>query len=375
MEKTSAKKIVYLMKKYKGNNHLLNSMILGLDPARFDTKICYIYGMPDSGNLLDRYDMSIYLDTRSDNKSMFSRVILLRNVLKSEKTEVLHCHRHKAVVFGTLAAWLTGTVKVISHVHGLRRSRTFCRKITNSILTLKIAKYIAVSDAAKEDIVRTNCIIPPVKVKTIWNGIDIKHVDSCAVTREKARTRIGLPSNGVVFGTVGRLAKTKGHSYLLGAFAEVRKRIPEARLVIVGGGQLQDDLVRKAVDLGLSDSVILTGLRSDVLEILNGFDVFVFPSLAEGLPLALLEAMAARLPVIATNVGGVPEVINDTDCGMLVPPADLPALAGAMIKIAQMDTEKRNALGAKARQRVETAFTTEIMCNNIMDLYESVLRK
>ena len=365
-------KVLVLSGRYKGDYRLFNDMVFGLDPSFFEAKVCYISGSPDGKNTLDRYGKAIYLDTGGATAlSGIKRLFGLLRILRAEKPAIIHCHRHRATVYGVIAAQLSGLKTVVlSHVHGLNRTRTLKRRLVNRLILKMVKGVIAVSEGVRADVLKNNRGLDPAKVITVWNGINIDAVSPAPenLAPEKRRGREGL-----VFGTVGRLAPTKGHSYLIEAFAQVVKALPSSRLVMVGGGPLEGELKKKAMELGISSEVEFLGYRNDVPELLSGFDVFVFPSIAEGLPAAVLEAMAAGLPVIASEVGGIPEIFGKGGFGSLVPAKDPDALASAMIEAGLVSPEKRFDMGWAGRLRVEEAFTSEAMCRGLMGVYRKAI--
>jgi glycosyltransferase involved in cell wall biosynthesis len=346
-------------------------MILGLDD-RFDASACYLAGSPDGKNILDQYGKAIYLDI-DIRKSKLSIIRNLTRFLKSERPVMLHCHKHKATLFGTMAAIFSGTPYVISHVHGMNRTRRLRTRLINWLLLKNIALVIGVSESVRKDILKTNWGLATKKVVTVWNGIDITPIDAVSFNRKLARGKLGIFENEFVFGSVGRLAKTKGHEYLLKAFSLIRRKSPDTKVVIIGDGPLRKELEEQARELGITQHVVFAGFRSDVPELLPGFDVFVLPSIAEGLSLALLEAMASKLPVIASDVGGIPEVFGDEDIGRLIPSKDIPALANAMLEICSLDQKNKLLLGENARKRIENEFNIDFMCRKLVGLYESLL--
>jgi glycosyltransferase involved in cell wall biosynthesis len=353
----------------------LNEYVKALSREQFYSVVCYLEGTPDGRNDIETLTSDVrYLDLRRKAFNFLSPAIIrsVFKLMKAEKIDVVHCHRHRPTVIGTIASVIAGVPYVISHVHGLTRTRSIQRYITNWLLFKKVKKIIAVSDSVRMDIIRTNCNLDPIKVITVRNGIDLRLIDNVTIGRKEARLRLGIEGNEIVFGTVGRLTKTKGQIYLLDAYAKISKEIPYSQLVIVGEGPLSRELKKQADDLDISSQVIFTGYRTDVREILKGFDVFVLPSIAEGLSIALLEAMASQLPVVASNVGGIPEVV-DCNSGFLFPPKNSDAIAEAMNATARLNEKERTIIGNAARKRVEEAFTAAIMQKNISDLYTSMI--
>ena len=175
-------------------------------------------------------------------------------------------------------------------------------------------------------------------------------------------------------GSLGRLHPQKGFSDLLTAFAQVRQRIPSVRLFVAGDGELRDDLEAQARSLGMAAVVTFAGVRADVSEVLAALDVFVLPSLWEGMPNAVLEAMASGLPVVATAVGGTPEVVVDGVTGLLVPPQDPGALAQAIGHLLR-DPDLRRRMGRAGRRRVEEHFDVRETVRQVESLYETLLRE
>ncbi len=367
-------KILHLVKRYDGNHALRNAMILGLDQKKYKAKICFLSGKPDGKSILDRHELSIYLDIDNLSNHKIKTSIMLKNLISAERPDILHCHRHAATVFGVLAG-LTEKIRIISHVHGLDRTRSLKRRFTNWLIFKRVDKIITVSDSVRHDVIKTNWNIEPSKVVTVKNCLELKIIDNIKISKTDARLKLGVPEGEVVFGTVGRLVPTKGQSYLIDAFSRVQKKIPNSRLVIVGEGLLFNKLAKQTDELGISSRVLFTGYREDVLELIRGLDVFVLPSLAEGLSIALLEAMASRLPVIASNVGGIPEVFGNSRCGRLVTSRDVDSLFAAMLEIGNLAGDKKKALGEEGRNRIEKEFTSDVMLKHIEEVYKSVLNK
>jgi glycosyltransferase involved in cell wall biosynthesis len=233
-------------------------------------------------------------------------------------------------------------------------------------------RAIAVCELARQvEIEQTG--VSPDKVVTIHNGIDVgKFSYPGPQSPAQVRDSFGIPKGVPLVGTVGRFRPQKGLADLLAAMVQVRHLIPSARLLLVGGGELLDDLETKALSSGLGTAVTFAGMRSDVPKILAALDVFVSSSLWEGMPNAILEAMAAGLPVVATAVGGTPEVVEDGVTGLLVPPGDPKALAEAIACLLQ-DIDLRQQMGQAGRGRVTQHFSIERMVERTQTLYEQLL--
>lgn len=191
------------------------------------------------------------------------------------------------------------------------------------------------------------------------------HVIELGIDLERfANGRPVLEKDGPLVGNVARLADQKGQRYLL----EAARRLPDVRFAIVGQGELRADLERRAAELGVADRVLFTGAREDVPDVLASLDVFAFPSLFEGLCLAVIEAQAAGVPVVATPVGGICETVTDGETGLLVPLRDPEALAAGIRRLLD-DREAAGRMAAEARRRVRGRFSVERMVERTLELY------
>jgi len=356
----------------------LENLVSGLDGNTFSQLICYLRGVDEKHTKFETWGhnvISLHISKKKLRGFQPSVVFQLARIIKEQRIDIVHCQRHKPTVYGTLAVYMTGkNLKVISHVRGLNRTRRFRRKLLNRVLFRRIARIIAVSNAVRDDIVRTNSISLPDKVVTIYNGIDVQSYTDCGLIPEEARIRLGLPNKEVfVYGTVGRLAETKGQRILLEAFARVYEKYPKSWLVIAGKGRLESELRALAIELNIHERVLFLGYRTDIPAVLRACDVFVLPSIAEGLPGALLEAMATGIPIIALRVGGVPEILNSPSLGMMVSSSSLDELTDAMERLCNMDEVERNGMGDLLRERVLEEFTKEKMTSAISKEYLAVM--
>lgn len=195
-------------------------------------------------------------------------------------------------------------------------------------------------------------LVPAERAVLVRNGIPVQRFDDRSPARRAAaRAALGLPEAALVIGCIGRLVALKNHRLLLDLVPALRRQHPALRVVIVGDGELAAPLQEQVRSLGIADAVILAGPRSDVDSLLPAFDIFALPSLTEGLSIALLEACASGLAIVATAVGGNPEIVRDGETGLLVAPADAEALRDALLRLAA-DPGARERLGAAARRWV-----------------------
>jgi len=353
------------------------NLVTGFDEQVFSQMICFLSGDRKQSSL-DKWGYPIIylgISKKKLKKFRLSAVFKIVEIIKIHDVDVIHCQRHKPTIYGTLAAWLAGKkVKVLTTVHGRNRTRTLSRKIINYVLFNRISRIISVSDAVRDDILKTNWTLSPNKVATVYNGIDTDKFGDSTFTRQEVRTQLGLAiKDAFVFGTVGRLTKVKGQKVLLQAFAKVIRKYPNSWLVIAGKGSLEAELRRLAMELNINKRVVFLGFRMDIPEILRAYDAFILPSFSEGLPLSLLEAMATGIPVISSRVGGVPEILDGFDQKIMVTPSSVKELSVAMIWLAGLDKIERIELGKSLRSRVESYFTKEKMTSAMATEYIAVM--
>jgi glycosyltransferase involved in cell wall biosynthesis len=190
----------------------------------------------------------------------------------------------------------------------------------------------------------------------------------CRIDRASKRRELGLPATGPILGATSRLAEPKGVTYLLKALPDVCRRFPDLSIVIAGTGVLLEGLKEEARQLGIASRVHFLGLRMDIPELLQLFDVFVLPSVSEGLPMGLIEAMAAGCPIVATDVGGVGSLIRSHDTGLLVASRSPDALSGAMTRLLG-DDALRHRVGQSARRTVYAEYSAAAMTRRYERLY------
>ena len=270
----------------------------------------------------------------------------LRRLVREQRIDVVHTHSPVPAVVARAALW-RHPVPFVHTEHNVWPRYHPATRALNALTLRRNAYVIAVSEAVAASLPTSG---PP--VETIVHGVDRDRFRNGAEHRRAARQALGLPETACVIGTVGHLTPKKGHARLLEATAELAPRHPALRTVIVGRGPLEQALRAQARALGIEEQVVFAGLRADVPDILPAFDVFVLPSLFEGLPISLLEAMAASIPVVATAVGGIPEVIRSGSDGVLVNGDDPSALVRAIGSLLD-DSAERARLGLAGRARAE----------------------
>jgi glycosyltransferase involved in cell wall biosynthesis len=300
----------------------------------------------------------------------------LLRLLRRERPDVLHTHTAVAAnVISRIAGRLTG-VSVVAHMHienhfrPNRFLRTTYRALDNWSARLCEA-ILVVSDDTRRAFVDQG--YPVELLETIHNGIDLDELEPGG---GGVREQLGVPEGATLIGEVGRLCDVKGQRELIDATALLRDGGHDAHVVLVGedleqAGEYRAQLERQARELGVDDRVVFAGYRDDVPAVLDALDLFVLPSWIEGLPLVLLEAMAHRRPVVATPVGGTPELVVDGETGILVPPRDPAALAGAIAELLD-DDRRRIAYGEAGFRRVAERFSAHEMERRVLEAYDRV---
>ncbi len=365
--------ILHVIHRYRGDYPLLNSQV-ALDPKRFRTVVCYLSGEDDGKNRLAEQGAGVvYLNRRHSHLRWYnlSLILELKGLIDREGIGVVNCQQHRSTPLGVLAALLSRLKPaVVVTLHGLGTARTWQRKLLNALLFRKVFRVVGISHGVSADIARANWGLPREKVVTIQNGL-VYDAFLSGPSRTEARTMIlpGLQER-FWFGIVGRLSAVKNHETLLRAFSRVVATHPDALLVVAGSGELETSLKGLTAELGLQEHVSFLGFRRDVPVLLRALDVFLLPSLREGLPLSLLEAMASGLPSVAARVGGIPEVIGAEDLGRLVEPLDLEKLAEAMLELAALPPERLEAMGSAARKRALEEFSAARMIDGYERLYQ-----
>jgi len=238
--------------------------------------------------------------------------------------------------------------------------------ITRRLSVLLVDTVIAVSRACK-NVLCEEYGYPAHKVLVIPNGVEVKSL-SREIRRSEQRSLMGVAETDVLVGAVGRLSHQKGFQYLIPAFELVHRQCPHAKLCIVGEGDRRNELERWIAERGMQSQVILLGHRRDVASLLPCFEVFAFPSLFEGMPFALLEAIAAGLPIVATAIPPIQEALDDGKEGLLVPATNIQALAAALLELIR-NRSQRKYLGRQARKRVSKQYSLRISLERTWQLY------
>ena len=370
--------ILHVWSSFKGDYPLFTQVVRGLGDG-YRHIVCYLAGPAADGETLvkEGYDVRWLPFTKNDLRGFRYQVVrALDRIIKAEGVHIMHAQRHKAAFYATLAARKNSEVRLVTSVHGLNRSRSFLRKLGNRLLWPRINRIIAVSEAVKGDILLTNPWFPADRVEVVHNGIDLARFGCGDLDKRECRARLGLPEHGWLWGAVGRLAPVKGHDVLLKAWAASGIGSLGGNLVIAGEGKLRHELTALAQASGIAGEITLPGYITDVPQFLAALDGFVMPSRHEGFPLAVLEALAAGLPVVASRVGGIPEILTtlaDRSAGFLVSPENKQELGEAMTQVMTWPAARREQAVAAIRQQARL-FDADRMIARLDAVYRKLVR-
>lgn len=356
-----------------GAERVLVDVVRRLDRERFESLVCCIQAKGELAAEIDKLGVRSLCLGRMQSKRFDWRAVRdLVRLLREERIALVHSHLYHANLYGRIAAFLAGVPAVVT-VHNVYTRTKFHRRLLNRLLVRGTARVIAVSEAIRDDLVAHDRIDPR-RIAVVHNGIDVRRIDS-SLTREQARAGLGLSADELALGCIGRLEEQKGHRFLLEACALLGQDLaPGARLrlLVVGDGRLRKDLENRAAELGIARWVSFLGTRHDVADILRALDLYVMPSLWEGLSIAMLEAMAAGLPVVISDVSGVAQAVGNNEYGIRIAPGDAPALAAAIRSLAGQPGLRR-ALGIAARERVQASFSIDAMMAQLNSIYDDAI--
>lgn len=346
---------------------LVSRIASGLDPNRFTS----IVGLFASGWLKERCE-SLGLPTvvvPMEGQWDLRWIIRCCRIVRRQNISLIHAHEFRANAFGTVVAKVCG-IPLVGTVHGKNYYPNHAKRRVAYRWTSRAAHMVAVSHDLQH-FLEEQIGIPHDRITMIHNGVDMMPQRSLGQIRE-LRSEFGIGKDVFLLGIVGSLYPVKGHAYLFKALRPVLAHYPETRLFVIGQGELEQTLKQQVIDLGIDRAVSFLGLRNDVPRLLPALDLFVLPSLSEGLSIALLEAMAAGVPVLASKVGGNPEIVIDGETGFLVSPERYEELSARILELMR-DRDLTRLCGERGRRWVAQEYTTARMLARYQDLYSACL--
>ena len=300
--------------------------------------------------------------------------------LRKNPYHIVHTHNSKAGFLGRLAAKLVGVPVIVHTVHGFafHDEEPLWRQMLFRNLERLASRWsdrmIFISQPLIDWALKDH-IVGEDKITKIYSGIQLdKFHPVKSEEKDQIRSKWSLQKEEAVVGIVSKLWEGKGHTVLIEAFKLLKEKIKDAKLVIVGEGYLYDELFRRVGNNGLRDSVLFTGFQMDVSEIIATFDVAVLPSFFEGMGRVILEAMAMEKPIVASRVGGIPDLIDQGINGLLVRPGDARELADALERVLS-DNGLAKKLGKEGRKKIKDQFSADVMVRSIEKLYRELLAR
>lgn len=341
------------------------------DPKRFETRLYCTQGKIGAlGRSLVK--KGIHIETFGRRPGFDRRLVArLAQKTRDDRLDILHCHQYTPFVYGAIGSLRT-RAKVVFTEHG--RFHPDClrakRVLANALLSHLTARITTISEATREALVRYERF-PRKRIEVIYNGIDLGRIDGNGGS--VTRGALGIEPGAFVLGTVARLDSIKNQAMMIRALGAIAARHPEAVLLVVGEGPERVELERLSRQEGLEGKVILVGHRTDALSFYPLFDVFLLTSFSEGTAMTILEAMAAEVPCVVTDVGGNPELVSDGVNGFLVKSEDVAGLA-AKLECLLANREEGRRLGREGRLRVQQRHSVEGMVAAYERLYAEVVQ-
>lgn len=363
--------ILYLIYGFRigGAERYLLDLCKGLDPQKFRPQIIYFYREEQMLPQFHEAGIPCSIFPVKGSELTLAEIWRLSRLIRRLSPDIVHVHLFHASRFGTTAAFLGGTRRIIRTKHSVWAPETKPGKrdrVWQVLLPLMLRRTVGVSKAVAQQIGSPY---------VIYNGIDTNYFDPKLIDHTEHAANIAKfgVKGGPVIGIAARLSRAKGHQTLLEAFSQLLPDWPNAQLLIAGDGEERTTLEILILELNLTEHVHFLGSITNVREFLAILNIFTHPSIFEGLGIAVIEAMSMGLPVVATNVGGLPELITDGQDGILVEPNNSIALSKAMNRILS-DPELSEKLGQNARRKAVERFSVKTMVHKYEELYLELCR-
>jgi glycosyltransferase involved in cell wall biosynthesis len=349
-----------------GMERVITTLGRTLDRSRFEVSVLCLRGRGPYAEELEACGVPVFdLGGRPDRGDHLAFWKIAR-VLREQRIQVLHTHNTATLFDSWPAAKLARVPRMIHTDHARDFPDKLRYMVAEHLISHFIDKMVAVSEHTASNLTRYEKISPR-RIVTIPNGIE-GELYAIDIDRASKRLEIGVDDDGPIIGLAARLTEQKGVVYLLQALGMLRERFPTLRVAIAGEGPLEEELRNAAVDLQVADRVLFLGPRLDIPELLQVFDLYALPSVWEGLPLAVLEAMAAGCPIVASDVGGVASAVRDGVSGVLVEPRQPVALAEAIAHLLR-EPALRRRYAHEARRTFEASFSAAAMTRRYETLY------
>jgi sugar transferase (PEP-CTERM/EpsH1 system associated) len=367
-KKTASIKVMHIIEDLEngGAERVLVTLVSGLAPQRFRPLVCCLTKKGRMAAELEARGIPV-VTMNKQPKLDLAMLFRLRKLMREQKIDIVHTHVFTANFWGRLAAIFANVPVLITHEHSTFTVDNRYRRWIETVLIRRTNKVITVSENLRNRLVSEGGL-PPSVIMAIHNGLRLQPQSANEARRAQLRRELGLEKFDHVIGTVGRLEPRKNYPLLLEAMATLLARHPRTALLMVGSGPEEEKLQQQAHNLGINQQVVFTGYRSDISDLLGLMSTFCLSSITEGISMAILEAMAAGVPVVATQVGGNAEIIPDREHGMLVPSGDVAALANALSETLS-NRDAAIKIAKNGQKRVCEFFSERHMIQRIEGLY------
>ena len=357
---------------YGGAEVGLLTVLKNIDRKRFDCSVLSIEPKGAIGKEIE--DVGIEVIYLNESARLFNIPLIWRiaGVLYKKKPDILHTSLFYANFFGRLAALIARPAVIITEEHSMHIEKRFYHILLDRWLS-NVTDRIRVCSHSVLDFTSRQEGIPKEKFCVIYNAVDAERFN-ISQTKDDARRSAGFTPDDFIVGSVGSLIPLKGHRFLVEAVSYLAGELPRLKLVIAGEGKCRDELNTLAKEKGISEKVIFLGVRKEIPQLMRMMDIFVLPSLQEGFPCTIVEAMYMGLPVIASNISGIPEVITSGDNGILVEPGNADTIRKSILALYR-DESLRNRLRQAARRKIESAYLPFHYVKQFEALYDELTEK
>ncbi len=356
---------------FGGLENMVTNLVNHLDPNRFKSTIISFAPLKPLNNRVDLNCVRVLsLNKKGGNNPVL--IFKIWRMLKKIGVDIVQTHNWGTALEGILGAKLAGISGIVHAERGTIEDKERNKGLQRFLWGFA-DQVLSVSEAHRKK-VASIIGFPHEQIKGIVNGVDTERFFPNPGIKGEIRKKLGLKKSSLCIGTVGSLRPVKNQSLLIKACSAILPHFDQVEVLLVGEGPLESQLKQEVQILGLSENIHFAGGQSNIPEILNALDIFVLPSLSEGMPNVVLEAMACGIPTIATAVGGAPEVIEGGKNGILIASEDERQLT-RILKELILNHEKRQTLGIEGRRRVLTNFSLNNMVSEYQMLYESLLQK
>jgi len=363
-------RVVYLAHTFMvgGAEEMVLNLVRRL-PGRFEPMVCCIHSPGPIGEEIRRTGVPFTVLGLTPGLRRPFDVLGIRNFLRDTRPHILHPFLLTASLYGRLAAILARVPIVLGTEVNIYENKRPAHAAVERLLMRGTDAVVVSAESVREFYVK-QVHAAPEKVDVIYNAVDWSALDA-TMARDEVRRSVGVPADATLACIIARLTEQKAHRYLFDALATT-PALSSLHVLVVGDGELASDLKQRSAALGLTPRVHFLGARRDLGNLLGASDIFVMPSLWEGLPLSMILALGAGLGVVATRVAGIPEVVHDGHTGLLVPPANAGALGAALARLVE-EPALRTRLGAAAREFVRPRFGVDGYIESVTALYDRLL--